>query len=84
MELFDVFKGQTTERVHFNLEDNNVLYIHVPRCSADTLQALGLSLNKTVKWFLNDKFSILCASEVKKQLDSGKIAEEVIVDMKLS
>ena len=79
-----MFKGQSTERVHFILEDNNVVYIHVPNCSTDTLQALGLSVNKAVKWFLHDKFSIWCASEVKEQLDSGKSAEEVIVDMKLS
>jgi len=56
LELFDVFKGQTTERDHSILEDNNILYNHVPNCCTDRLQPSDLSENKAVKFFLRDKF----------------------------
>ena len=50
----------------------------------DQLQSLDVSVNKAVKSFLREKFSIWYGREVKKQLDSGKAANEVVVDMKLS
>ena len=82
--LYDVFKGQTTDRVHQLLEENNILYVHVPNCCTDQLQPLDASVNKSVKSFLREKFSIWYGEQVKKQLDSGKPASEVVVDMKLS
>lgn len=82
--LFDVFKGQTTDSVHLLLEENNILYVHVPNCCTDKLQPLDVSVNKAVKSFLREKFSIWYGGEVKKQLDSGRVPNEVVVDMKLS
>ena len=82
--LFDVFKGQTTEKVHSLLEENDILYIHIPNCCTDQLQPLDVSVNKAVKSFLRDKFSLWYAAEIKMQLDSGKSANEIVVDMKMS
>ena len=75
--LYDVVKGQTTESVHKLLEDNNILFVHIPNCCADQLQPLDVSVNKSIKSFL---FSFWYGGEVKKQLDS---TNEVVVDMKV-
>jgi len=53
-------------------------------CCTDRLQPLDLSVNKAVKCYLSDKFLIWYAFKVKKQLDRGNTAKNIIVDMKLS
>ena len=84
MVLFDVFKGQTTTAVHDLLEENNIVYEHIPSGCTDKLQPLDLSVNKSAKSYLRDKFSTWYAEEVKQQMDAGKQAAEVQVDMRLS
>ena len=52
LAIFDVFKGQCTERVFRMLEDNNILYVIVPSNCTDILQPLDLSINKSAKDFM--------------------------------
>ena len=56
LAIFDVFKGQCTERVFRMLEDNNILYVIVPSNYTDILQPLDLSVNKSAKDFMKSKF----------------------------
>ena len=84
MVLFDVFKGQTTPAVYEALEENKIVYVTVPGGCTDKLQPLDLSVNRSAKCYLRDKFSAWYADEVKKQLDDGQQASEVKVDMRLS
>ena len=84
MVLFDVFKGQTTTAVHDLLEENNIIYEHIPSGFTDKLQPLDLLVNKSAKCYLREKFSTWYAEEVICQMDAGKQAAEVHVDMCLS
>ena len=84
MVLFDVFKGQMTAAVHDLLEENNIVYEHIPSGCTDKLQPLYVSVNKSAKCYLREKFSSWYAEEVKQQIDAGKQAAEVQVDMRLS
>ena len=82
--LFDVFKGQTTTAVHDLLEENNIVYEHIPSGCTDKLHPLDVSVNKSAKCYLREKFSNWYAEEVKQQIDAGKQAAEVQVDMRPS
>ena len=81
LAIFDVFKGQCTERVFRMLEDNNILYVIVPSNCTDILQPLDLSINKSAKDFMKSKFQEWYGGIIHKQLED-QIEEEV--DMRLS
>ena len=81
LAIFDVFKGQCTERVFKMLEDNNILYVIVPSNCTDTLQPLDLSVNKSAKDLMKSKFQEWYRGIIHKQLED-QIEEEV--DIRLS
>ena len=82
--LFDVFSGQTTSSVYELLEEAKVSYIYIPGGCTDTLQPLDLTVNRPAKSFLRENFSILYSNEVKGQIDNGRQASDIKVDMPLS
>ena len=84
MVSFDVFKGQTTSAVHNLLEENGIVYVHIPGGFTDKLQPLNVSVNKSAKSYLREKFSTWYAEQVNLQLSGGKQAAKVQVDMRLS
>ena len=84
MVIFDVFKGQTTAAVYNLLEENDIVYVTIPNGCTDKLQPLDVSVNKSAKSYLRDKFSTWYAEQVNLQLSGGKQASEVQVDMRLS
>lgn len=84
MVIFDVFRGQTTAAVCNILEENNLVYQHITSGCTDKLQPLDISVNKSAKSYLRENFSNWYAEKVKQQLDEGKQACEVQVDMRLS
>ena len=57
MVIFDIFKGQTTAAVYNLLEENSIIYVIIPNGCTDKLQPLDVSVNKSVKSYLRDKFS---------------------------
>lgn len=71
LAIFEVFKGQMTEEVFSLLEENNIHVVKVPANCTDRLQPMDLSVNKSVKEFMRNKFQQWYASEVEKQLDQG-------------
>lgn len=79
--IFDVFKGQCTESVFKQLEDNNILYVLVPANTTDKLQPLDLSVNKLAKDFMKFKFQEGYGNIILNQLDNGMNEE---VDIRLS
>ena len=81
LAIFDVFKGQCTERVFKMLEDHNILCVIVPSNCTDILQPLDLSVNKSAKDFMNSKFQEWYGGIIHKQLED-QIEEEV--DIRLS
>ena len=72
------------ESVHSLFEENNIVYIHVPGGCTDRLQPLDPSVNKSVKSFLREKFSLWYADQVRQQLDAGREASDVRVSMQLA
>ena len=54
--IFDVFKGQTTPAVNDLLKDNNCIVQHVPNNHTNLFQPLDISVNKSAKSFVSDKY----------------------------
>ena len=67
--IFDVFTGQCTTSVNTILQENNILYVHVPANCTDQLQPLDLSINKPAKEFLRHEFQNWYAQQICKQLE---------------
>ena len=62
--LFDAFKGQTTELIYELLESNAIYIVSIPANCTDKLQPMDLSVNKSIKEFLKNKFGEWYASMV--------------------
>ena len=71
MLIFDVFKGQATPAVNDLLKDNNCIVQHVPNNHTNLFQPLDISVNKSAKSFISDKYQEWYASEVTSQLGKG-------------
>ena len=68
---------------HFvNLSSNNIHIAVVPGNCTDRLQPLDVSVNKTVKDFLQGKFQQWYSDQICSSLDCG--GEENMVDLKMS
>ena len=71
-----------TEEVFAQLEQNNIHVVKVPANCTDCLQPMDLSVNKSVKELMRNKFQQWYASEVEKQMDQGM--EHAPVDLRMS
>ena len=81
LAIFDVFRGQRTERFLSTLKEHHIEVVFVPANCTDHLEPLDLSINKPFKDQIKSKFVDWYASEVKKQLENGVPLEQVKVDM---
>ena len=84
MLIFDVFKGQVTEKVTKFIEQNDCVLVHVPSNMTDHFQPLDLNVNGHAKEFLKNKFECWYAKQVTDQIDSGRNVYDVNVPLKLS
>ena len=82
--IFDVFKGQTTSAVNDLLKKNDIIAMHVPNNHTNMFQPLEISVNKSAKCFITDKYQDWYAEKVLQQLNRGVAAHDVKVDVKLS
>ena len=62
--IFDVFKGQTTSAVNDLLKKNDIIAIHVPNNHTNLFQPLDISVNKSAKCFIADKYQDWSAEKV--------------------
>ena len=83
LALFDVFRGQQTERISTLPEENNIIVVPIPANCTDRLQSMDLSVNKAVKEFMRSRFREWYVNEVQKQLDDG-VQQIMPVDLKMS
>ena len=82
--IFDVFKGQTTSAVTDLLKKNDIIAMHVPNNQANMFQPLEMSVNKSAKCFIADKYQDWYAEKGLQQLNRSVAAHDVKVDVKLS
>ena len=82
--IFDVFKRQATPAVNDLLKDNNYIVQHIPNNHTNLFQPLDISVNKSAKSFISDKYHVWYASEVTSQLGKGMDPYNVKVDVKLT
>ena len=82
--VFDVFKGQETERVQSLIADNNCISVFVPANMTNYFQPLDLTVNGPAKQFLKGKFQEWYATKIAKQVDKGVDVHAIDVSTKLS
>lgn len=82
--IFDVFKGQTTSAVNELLRNNNIVVIHVPNNHTNLFQPLDISVNKSAKCYIAEKYQDWYAEKVLDQLNNGVNAHDIKVDVRLS
>ena len=79
--IFDVLKGQITDKVLSRYKDSNIEAVFVPVNMTSLLQPLDLTVNGYAKKYCKSKFNHWYISEITKQMDDGKSIEEI--DVKL-
>ena len=82
--IWDVFRGQTTERVLSKLASLNIEIVSVPANMTHFFQPLDLTVNGQAKKFCKEKFTTWYSQEVQTQLDSGTSFEDIEVDLRMS
>ena len=84
MLIFDVFKGQVTDKVTKSIEENDCVIVYVPNNMTDQFQPLDLNVNGHAKEFLKKKFECWYAKQVTDQIDRGSSIYDVNVPLKLT
>ena len=82
--VWDVFKGQMTEKVKDRLAALNFELVPVPANMTHFFQPLDLTVNGSAKKFIRKQFTEYYAAAVKEQIDSGKQLDDIEVDFHLS
>ena len=82
--IFDVFKEQATSAVNDLQKKNDIIAIYVRNNQTNLFQPLDISVNKSAKCFIAEKYQDWYAKKVLQQLNRGVAAHNVKVDVKLS
>ena len=82
--IFDVFRGQTTDKVLKIMEDNHVLATKVPANMTNLYQPLDLSVNKAAKDFTRKKFSEWYTRQLTNGMDNGIELDDIEINYRLS
>ena len=82
--ILDVFEEQTTSAVNDLQKKNDIIAIHVLNNQTNLFQPLDISVNKSAKCFIAEKYQDWYAKKVLQQLSRGVATHNVKVDVKLS
>lgn len=82
--IFDVFRGQTTDKILNVLKDNHLLVTKVPANMTHLFQPLDLTVNKAAKDYTRDKFSDWFTRQINTGLENGQELDDIEVDYRLS
>ena len=78
--VMDNFKGQVTSKVTALLERHNIHTCLLPPNTTDIMQPMDISVNKSAKAFLKNKFEAWYASEVMKQFNGKEVQDLEEID----
>ena len=82
--IFDVFKGQCTDRVLDLMNKNNCVTVFVPPNLTHVFQPLDLAINGVAKSFLKNKFLVNgIPKKLHRHLRRGRIFMQDIHDVKI-
>ena len=82
--IFDVFRGQITDKVILRLTRNNIRFVKVPNNMTHLFQPLDLTVNGHCKKFMKKKFSEWYTQQVDNALQAGVKVENINIEFKLS
>ena len=82
--IFDVFRGQTTDKVLKIMEDNHILATKVSPNMTNLYQPLDLSVNKAAKDFTRKKFSEWYTRQLTNGMKNGIELDDIEIDYRLS
>ena len=82
--IFDVFKGQCTDRVLDLMNKNNCVTVFVPPNLTHVFQPLDLAINNVAKSFLKNKFSEWYSQEITQALEKGQDIHDVKIETTLT
>ena len=75
--IFDVFRGQTTDKIFKVLKENHILVTKVPANMAHLFQPLDLTVNKAAKDYTKQKFSDWFTRQINKGLENGQELDDI-------
>ena len=82
--VWDVFRGQKTDKVMSKLSSMNVEAVSVPANMTHFFQPLDLTVNGEAKRFMKERFTKWYAEEIQTQMESGVRTEDIMVDLRLT
>ena len=82
--IFDVFKGQKTQRILDLMVENHSVYVFVPNNLTNEFQPLDLTVNGPSKSFLSGKFQDWYAQQITTQMQAGTDVYSINVKTNLS
>ena len=82
--IMDTFKRQDNNEVAKLCRKNNCVLIIVPGNLTNKFQPLDITVNKSAKRFIKDKYNMWYTEQVAKQLSEGKALVDVEVSLNLS
>ena len=82
--IWDVFKGQVTQKVLDKLISLDCEFVALPADMTHFFQPLNLIVNRSAKQFMQKQFVIYYNEIVRHKLDNGENIEDVKVDLRLT
>ena len=82
--IMDILKGQDNDEMRKFRAKNSFEIVIFSHKLTNKIQPLDISVSKTAKFFISDKYNSWLTNEVSKQLKDGKAAADVKVSLKVS
>ena len=82
--IWDVFKGQITEKILHKLKSLDCEFVAVPPNMTHFFQPLDLTVNRSAKQFMRKQFIMYYSEIVRNKLENGESVEDIEVDLRLT
>ena len=82
--IWEVFKGQVTQRVLDKLKSLDCEFVAVPANMTHFFQPLDLTVNRSAKQFMRKQFVMYYSEIVRHKLENGENVEDIEVDLRLT